>query len=339
MGELSHKIASDPEWLPHRYDSSRGHVHFIRASRNDHREAVFLTDEYLRNAANVQAVSLDAATGAGDEAPLHFVFHSAYCCSTLLARAFDLPTISMGLKEPQILNDLSGWRSRGAQPQDLARVMAGVLSLLARPFEAGEAVVVKPSNLVNGLAGLMMHLKPGSNALFLYAPLRDFLGSIARKGIWGRLWVRDLMVKQMQEGLIDLGFQGDDYLRLTDLQAAAVGWLAQHALFARIIEKFGAGRIRTLDSTALMKAPDAAMGTLQAHFGLNMEADALKALVEGPVFKQHSKTDSDFDADAREADRQAGDALHAEEIEKVVVWAEAVARNAGVPMRLAASLV
>ncbi|WP_068143664.1 hypothetical protein [Kordiimonas lipolytica] len=329
----------DPNWWPHRYDPARGHVHFIRASRDDHREAVFLTDEYLKDAANPRATGLGVAAQAGDSAPLHFIFHSAYCCSTLLARAFDLPGVSMGLKEPQILNDLSGWRMRGAKPQELASVMSGVLSVLARPFADGEAVVVKPSNLVNGLAGLMLYVKPDSNAVFLYAPLRDFLGSIARKGMFGRLWVRELMVKQMREGLIDLGFQGEDYLQLTDLQAAAVGWLAQHAMFAQIVQKFGPSRIRTLDSTKLMGAPGEMMAALLRHFGLSMADDELEALVDGPVFRQHSKNDQAFDADARDAARREGERLYADEIDKVHAWAEAVAKNAGVPLALHAPLI
>ncbi|WP_417464403.1 hypothetical protein [Kordiimonas sp.] len=335
---MNDNIAADPNWWPHRFDPTKGHVHFIRATRDEHRSAVFLTDEYLKGAAAPRAVGLQMAAGAGPRAPLHFIFHSAYCCSTLLARAFDQPGISMGLKEPQILNDISGWRTRGAQPQELANVTAAVLATLSRPFGEGEAVVVKPSNLVNGLAGLMLHVNPASKAVFLYAPLKDFLGSIARKGMWGRHWVRDLMVKQMREGLINLGLQGEDYLRLTDLQAAAVGWLAQHALFVQLVAKFGAERLKTLDSTLLMKAPEVAMRQLLDHYGVAMDGETLTTLVEGPVFTKHSKNDDDFDAEAREAERRAGAALHADEIEKVSTWAEAVAKNAGVPLTLPGAL-
>jgi len=245
----------------------------------------------------------------------------------------------MGLKEPQILNDLQGWRVRGAQPQELAAAMDGSLAALGRPFSEGEATIVKPSNLVNGLAGLMLHVRPDAKAVFLHAPLKDFLGSIARKGMWGRLWVRDLMVKQMQEGLVNLGLQGEDYLRLTDLQAAAVGWLAQHALFGRIVQSYGVDRVKTLDSTALMDRPADAMSALFRHFGLEATEDMIADLVAGPVFQQHSKGDEAFDAAARDAERRAGEKLHSEEIEKVFAWAEAVAANAGIPVALPGALI
>ncbi len=336
---MNQNIAADPNWWPHRYDPVRGHVHFVKATRNDHQSAVFLTDEYLKNAGSPRAVSLDFAATEGKKVPLHFIFHSAYCCSTLLARAFDIPGVSMGLKEPQILNDLSGWRFRGAKPEVLAPVMANVLSVLARPFDPDRCNIVKPSNLVNGLAGLILHVRPETNAIFLYAPLRDFLGSIARKGMWGRLWVRELLAKQLREGLVNVGLQGDDYLKLTDLQAAALGWIVQHHLFHQIVNKFGPQRIRTLNSNKLTGNSLNTMQELVSHFGVALDQSAIQHLVAGPVFQRHSKSDSAYDADTREAERKVGEELHADEIEKVFVWAEALAKNIGLSMNLPAPLI
>jgi hypothetical protein len=339
VNELTDNIVEDPNWWPHRLDVTRGSIHYIPASRDDHRKAVFLTDEYLKGASRPKAIDLASAAGAGNQAPIHFIFHSAFCCSTLLARAFDLPGLSMGYKEPQILNDIVGWRQRGAKPEAVANVMSGVLPVLARSFEPDETVVIKSSNVVNGLAGLMMHLRPNSNAVFIYAPLRDFLGSIARKEMWGRLWVRDLLAKQIKEGLVNLGLQGDDYLKLTDLQAAAVGWLVQQNLFVQLISKYGSKRIKAIDSTALMSNPESAMRNLASLFQVSLTEEGLQDLVHGPVFTRHSKSDDNFDASSREMDRQSGNALHADEIEKVYTWAEAVAKNAGIPLALPITLV
>ncbi|WCL54141.1 hypothetical protein [Gimibacter soli] len=336
---MTSTIASNPDWWPHRYDPNRDAVHYIPASRDDHRAAVFLTDEYLKGAKSPKPVARREAVAAqGAAAPMHFIFHSAFCCSTLLARAFDLPGLSMGLKEPVIFNDIAGWKNRGARPEQIVAVMTDALRLLARPFEPGETLVVKPSNLINGYAPLMLKLLPEAHALLLHAPLPVFLASIARKGMWGRLWVRDLMVKQLRDGLIQLGFQGEDYLGLTDLQAAAVGWLAQQALFVGMSRQFGA-RVRTLDSETLVASPDKAMTALAALFQVPLGAEAVKEIVEGPVFNRHSKSDTAFGADERASERESGEALHADEIEKVTVWAAAVAKNAGVPLTLPSALI
>lgn len=327
-------LVRDPLWFAHRYDPGNDAFQFRRIDRAAHDRATFLTDEYL-GVDTPTVVRRDQARAAVvEQAPLHFIFHSAFCCSTLLARAFDSPGVAMGLKEPVLFNDLSGWQQRGGSARQIAAVLDDGLALLARPFGPGEAVVVKPSNLVNGMAPAILTMRPGTRALLLYAPLRVFLGSVARKGMDGRLWVRDLLVKQLREGLHPFGFKGEDYLGQTDLQVAAMGWLAQHALFARLAAQFP-GRVASLDSERLLADPAAALTRLSALFGVALDVPAVMA---GPVFTHHSKFGGEFTAEDRRA-VQAEEAAHADEIEKVTVWTEAVAKAAGVPMILPAPLL
>ncbi len=333
-------IVADAAWLAHRHDETADTIHFMPVSRAQHRAATFITDEYLPKGLPVVVIARsEAIAAAPPPAPLHFIFHSAFCCSTLLARALDLPGVAMGLKEPVILNDITGWRHRGGGTgADVARALDHALCLLARPFTPGEAVIVKPSNVTNGLALAMLSLRTDAKALLLHAPLETYLRSIAKKGIDGRRWVRDLMAKQLREGLIDLGLEGENYLRLTDLQAAAVGWLAQHALFARLAKQFG-DRVRTLDSEVLLARPHETMAALAKLYGLALDVDAIAAIVAGPAFTRHSKTDAAFGSAARGREYADAADAHGDEIAKVLVWAEAVAKGAQVPMTLPAPLV
>jgi hypothetical protein len=333
-------IARDAAWLPHRYDESKDAVHFLRLTREEHRNVTFLADEYIP--AETPRLVLrrgDVAAAAGPPAPLHFIFHSAYCCSTLLARAMDIEGTSMGLKEPLILNDITGWRRRGADPRELAAILDAVLALLAQPFAPGEAVVVKPSNVLNSLAPAMLGLRPGANAILLHAPLPDFLRSIAKKGLWGRRWVRELFIGQLRDGIVDLGLDEQHYLDLTDLQVAAAGWLAQQAVFSALIDRFGPTRVRTLDSETLMARPAEVMARLSGLFGLGLGVEAIATLLAGPAFTTHSKSNAGFSAADRLAEQRDAAATHADEIEKVAVWAEAVAGAAGVSIQLGAPLL
>jgi hypothetical protein len=328
------------EWLAHRYDPGYDAVHFAQVPRAVHRAATFLTDEHLPQGPAPLVIRRGEAQGAAPApAPLHFVFHSAYCCSTLIARAFDRPGWAMGLKEPVILNDIVGWRRRGGQGPDMASVLDGVLTLLARPFSPGEAVVVKPSNIVNVIAAPMLALRPQSCALLLHAPLRTYLASIAKKGLDGRLWVRTLLLGLLDDKLVDLGFNPRDYLGQSDLQVAAVGWLAQQALFARLVDQFGPNRVRTLSSDTLLRDPAQAMGGLAAHFGLRLDPAQLDEIVVGPAFTRHSKFDTAFAAADRTAEHQAAEQVHADEIDKVTRWAKVVADAAGVKLTLPAPLI
>ena len=331
-------IIRDPLWFAHRYDPGHDAFQFRRLTREVHRAATFATDEYLGTGAITPLRRGDVLAAAPATGPIHFLFHSAFCCSTVFARALDLPGVSMGLKEPVMLNDLIGWQHRGATPAQIAPVLDAGMTLLARPFGPGEAVVVKPSNLINGLAPGMMIMRPAARALLLYAPLRVYLASIARKGLTGRLWARDLLVKQLREGMNPFGYSGEAHLGHTDLQAAALGWLAQHGLFAKMVAEFG-DRVRTAESEVLMADPAAAMAGQAALFGLEIDAAAIDSIVTGPAFTSHSKSGDSFGQAQRVDEQRAGVGAYADEIEKVAIWGEAVAASAGIPMQLPGALL
>jgi hypothetical protein len=135
--------------------------------------------------------------------------------------------------------------------------------------------------------------------------------------------------------VVDLGLDQKRYLDLTDLQIAAAGWLAQHAMFHRIFELYP-DRVRSLDSEVFLSRPEEALSALAGLFGLSLDAAAVAA---GPGFKRHSKFDSSFSPEDRAADQRDAATLHADEIDKVAVWAEAVAANAGISMTLPAPLL
>jgi hypothetical protein len=54
------------------------------------------------------------------------------------------------------------------------------------------------------------------------------------------------------------------------------GWLAQHALFARLVERYGPSRVRTLDSATLLERPAEVLAGLSAHFRLHSTPRTLK---------------------------------------------------------------
>lgn len=323
----------DARWLAHRYDPDHDAIHLVPVSRNEHRKAVFLTDEYLPAGLKPLVVRRqDAVSSAPRPAPIHFIFHSAYCCSTLLARAVDRPGWGMGLKEPVILNDIVGWRRRGGKGPDMAAVLNDTLTLLSRPFSPHEAVIIKPSTVINGLASAMLTLRPEASAILLYAPLRTYLGSIAKKGIDGRLWVRTLLMGMLDDKLIDLGFTARDHLGHTDLQVAAIGWLAHQKLFAALVGQFGEGRVRTLDSATLMRDPVAAIASLAELFGRPLGRAAIEEIAGGTAFRTHSKSGAAFASIDRDLEHRDAADIHADEIEKVALWADAVASSAGISL-------
>jgi len=327
---------NDGAWLAHRYDASADAFHMRYLSRQAHNAATFLTDEYLGVEPSPFVLSRsEAKARSADKGNLHFILHSAFCASTMFANGFDLPGLSMGLKEPVLLNDIVGFRRRGAPPAAVAELLSDALDILARPFGDDLAVVAKPSNIFNALAPASLAMRPTSKAILVYAPLSVFLLSVARKGLWCRLWCRELLEGQLTDGIVDLGFEPADFFRQTDLQIAAVGWLVQQKMFHDMTQKFGSERIATLDSERLTEQPGKALRAAASHFGLGDHAAANDA---HPAFVTHSKFGGSFRTEDRRAEYALAQTAYGEEIEKILIWAGAVAASANIPLSLESAL-
>lgn len=330
-------IVRDAEWLAHRYDPGHDAFHFRRVARAQRTSVAFLTDGHLGEEKAPTIVSRGdcAAARTGADAPLHFLFHSAYCASTMLVQALDQPGAATSLSEPVLLNDMVGWRRRGADPRDHGRVMSDALALLGRGFGPDEAVVIKPSNIFNPLARGALMLRPDARAILLYAPLRDFLLSVARKGLWCRLWCRELLEGYLADGFVQLGFEPRDYFRQSDLQVAAVGWLAQQQAFAALLA-WAPDRIAALDSEALTRDPAAAVAAAMDHYAIAGDRAAIPA---HPALTRNSKSGEPFAPGERQDDLAAAEAAYGDEVEKIVGWAAAVADGAGIPLTLPHALL
>lgn len=325
-----------PEWLAHRFDESSRTFRFIPCSREERASVPFLTDDYLPPREWRSLLQSDVQAFR-QQAPLHFIFHSGFCCSTLLGKCFDLPGLATGFSEPLILNDIVGWRLRGATADGVAMALAAALRLLGRPFPGDHAAIVKPSNVLNGLALAMLAMQPSAQAVVMHAPLEDFLISIAKKGLDGRRWARTLFVKLRAQGCTQsLDFSDTDFFEQTDLQIAAMAWLAQQSLFGALIAKYP-GRVRSLDSSTFMSGTQRTLRDVARHFHLDLSDAQLTSIAAGALARD-SKSGRRFDADDRAAEYGQMRPIYGDEIEKVVAWTREVAAARDIAMRLPATV-
>jgi hypothetical protein len=212
------------------------------------------------------------------------------------------------------------------------------LTLLSRPFDGDQAAIVKPSTVVNGLAMAMLQLRPESAATLMHAPLRDFLTSIAKKGIDGRLWVRELFLSMRTESRVQrLGFSDEQFFGQTDLQIAASAWLGQQAIFAELVRAFP-NRVRTIDSQRFLDEPAATLRAAASLFDIELSDAQIDYALSGPM-QRNSKDGTTYDRADRDADYAGAAATYADEISKVETWAIVVAQTAGIPLELSSSLI
>lgn len=331
-------VAMDPQWLPHTFDSAGSMLTSVFVPRERHAELMFLSDEHFQNRfSKVTHSANDVASQVVDapDGPIHFIFHTAFCCSTLMLKALHVPGHSFGLKEPDVLINLGNRFIRSDDESNRERLRLA-LRLLARPFAPGEQIVVKPSNFANRLALPAFDSRAESRAVLLYSDVRSLLRSILKRGMWGRIWGRKLFLNMASWTSLDLGYSEEETFVLTDLQALGLAWLMQMHHFAEVERKMG-DRVLLVDSAEFLDDPAGVLRQIARLFALDLDEQAIAAIVNGPTFARHSKfSDQDYGVEERAADHDAAESAHHEELEMVVKWVEAVAAHTGVDLTPAA---
>lgn len=329
-------VALDPEWIPHALEPDSQHLSSVFVPRAARADLVFLADghfkgKFAKATFPISALAAEAADAA--QAPLHFIFNTSFCCSTLLARALDIPGVAAALREPNILVDLAERLIRADSAQDRASLEI-CSRLLARPLGPAERVIVKPSNFANRLAEPLLSLRPDSRAVLLYSDASTFFHSLLKRGLLARINARKLYQNLTAWTALDFGFSPAETFEQTDLQIAGLAWLMQIAHFQCLAERFGSARIIVLNSADLLAEPATSLQRIDALFELGLDERRVRNIVSGPVFSKHSKfSDRDFDERAGTREREDVMKVHGEEVAMVVHWLDAVAAHLGVPLQ------
>ena len=295
-------------------------------------EVGFATDDYLGKEEKPVVIRREEAAALLDgQAPIHFVFHSAFCASTMLVRAIDLPGSAMGISEPVILNDMAGWRRRGADVRRHATVMNDVLGQLSRPWGQGEAVVVKPSNVFNGLAMGALALRPEARALiftprsanfFCRSPGRECGAGFGRANCWKACSWRAWSTWDSSRETI--------FGRPTFRRPRSAGWPSTCSSIGspgRSARPHRDARQRNAN-----RDPAASIAKVAARFGLR-DHDA-GTYAAHPAIARNSKSGAAFERGERQMDQARARETFGDEIEKVAEWIRVVGERQGISLEL-----
>ena len=333
-------LLANPAWVPHRILENGRTIQLIHLSVSQQQTLPFLDERYVSNAAerrNVRVSDVLHSIPSEQAHSCHYIFHSAFCCSTLLSRALDIDGVASVFKEPQALIDLVDLLPESGWPTDQQRTLEAVLNLLQRSRRTGEKTVIKPSNFANRLIEHLLDLRSDSRALLMYASLPAFLYSVARGRRWS--WARS-MIRIYRRNPEFATNQVTDLLLLTDFQIAAFLWLQQQAHFARIVRKLPRRRVATLRADVFLAQPARALVGAAALFDLALNEDEATEIVAGTIFQKHSKSaDQAFDQSVRKREDILLKLAFGSEIEQAAEWAERVADEASIPLDLSSSLI
>ncbi|UIP07700.1 hypothetical protein LY632_04685 [Erythrobacter sp. SDW2] len=319
MKDLS-AIVADPNWLPHEIDAAGRKVRFLKLHPDVFRSRGFLAE--VRSAQTEAWVGFDQLLAMQPLAgPVHFIFHSGFCRSTLLLQAVGAATRASCLNEPGILNGLARMETIEQSLVD------AIVALLARPHNAGEAaVMIKPSNFPNRLIPQLMRSRADAKAIIITNDLRSFLEAVVRKGLLGRQWGRQVCLTTHGYATGSGGFDLATMAGLTDLQLSGLGWLYLQSWFTDRLAAPGGERMAVVDSAFFNDNRGEVIAEAAAHLGLPLDRSDLGAVLEGPVFRSHSKLGGDFAAKEQRDRERSHSEVNDEEIASVLQWIGEIAR-------------
>jgi hypothetical protein len=324
-------IVSDPRWFPVETGRTDPGLSFVRAERAELASRAFLAENLWDTAplpkAHAALGDLDAAMGKREPAPLHFIWHTAFCCSTLLTQLIDRPGRNLVLREPHILVDLAnakraGWFARaGAE-----RLAAVVFGLLSRRI-ADDHVTLKPATAANCLVRDAAALTAGK-MLVLFSDCPSFLISVAQRGEARRAWLRRTFDTIVGDGNEQKSWSRAALFQMSDLQIAAIVWHMQMAEFQRSLSALPSARWASLDCDAFLDAPAETLARLDAFFGLGLGAHHIAEATSGPIMERNAKEPGErFNPGMRRAGQASIDRQLRKDVEAITAWSYELCRG------------
>lgn len=266
--------------------------HFVPASREAISSLSFLDNRTLGTSQKQGTLPLDQVIRLTSDLPgkCDFIFHSGFCCSTLLARCLDRPNRALSLKEPFSVLNLSGFvRAPAAKTAgaDFKTLCQTTLGLLARPFNAGERTLIKPSNGANNLLPSILSEPGCGKVLLLYGPLEDFLVAVITGGQDRQTFIDGILKLFIKDFGSDLKIK--DPGTLGPLERAALAWGLQVRLFSEISKTADPSRVMTLNSATFLEDKAKTLSALNDFFDYDFTPSEIKETLAGPLLRTHAK--------------------------------------------------
>lgn len=310
---------ADARWFPVDVDVRGGRVAFLELSDAVIGSASFLDNRVEAPLDQSQVVSADQVPQGLVRSHVGWLFHTSFCCSTLLARALHFPPRQICLKEPLVLRRLGDAREEGVA---LGRFPQIVVDLLARRRADGAGIVIKPTHAALNVAADLLQETPSARAVVLTSDLDDFLVSNLKKTPETQAKIPQLAQRALRAGQFRRRLPEQAFAPPDLLCAAALQWAAQRELVLDIQQAAGADRVWILDQHELLHDVAAMARRVALWLGLDPPAEAFAAHV-AEVSQRHAKVpDTAYGSEKRDAEKQMVATMFPGELENAASWAQ-----------------
>lgn len=295
-------------WL-YAWDFARDRGRFLHVDREVLARSSFLDQRIETNVESFDEVPIAELLAQPiretSNKPLGFIFHTAFCCSTLLARNLDLPGRSLVLREPTSLLQLADLkRGLTVSRRSESALLPLTLDLLARPFTPDERVILKPTNVANDLAPELFALRPAAHALLLYDELEAFLLAVLKRPRESARGM-DQFLSRLLADPAGHTWASTHAVPESLAERAALVWVLQVLGLRELLAGTHAKQLRLLGTTELLAEPAAALTASAEWLGLELPQAEAEEIAAGPLWTRHAKHPAAAYSPAQRLEEQA----------------------------------
>lgn len=248
-----------------------------------------------------------------------FLFHTSFCCSTLLARLLDFPEYSLVLKEPLILRRLSDAELIGTREKALHQT---ALNLLFRSMAEDFAVLVKPTHVALNIAEGMMSYQPEAKAMLITSTLVDFMVSNIKKTAQSKQKVPELVERFMSASDFPSRLPPQAFSPPTFLCGVALQWHAQQSVIYNLLGGSNGQNIKLLWEKELLETPYQTLASCLDWLNWSVPENEVETQVN-LVMKQHAKsTTRPYDASEKKYEDNLLMSKYRYDIDLALRWSE-----------------
>jgi len=328
--QTAQRIFSTPDVFPEKLDPRNRKLHCCHMSAESYEQSPFLDHRIIRSDDATEALDLDLLlTATPDSAPLptNYVFHNAFCCSTLFSRYLNAATNTLVLREPNILLEVatlcrySGTSMLpGLDPQIANQIFSLTGHLLSRRFPGQKQVIIKPSDACNNLMARLMGQNPENKCILIHSELERFIVAILKlpqRKEWIKIRGNELFTDELKEtGKVPAAPENMDSARI-----AACVWILQMKMMRKLIHRFGPDRVAIIDSETFTESPAEVTRASLSFLGQSITDSDIRTQISR-VGRLHSKAaGEEYSRERREAEFRKLRIEHTATVDAGLEWA------------------
>ncbi len=264
---------------------------FLEMDREDFHRSSFLDQRIAARNRDIATRPIDALLSENVEerrVRKAFVFHTAFCCSTLLARSLDWPGQTMVYREPMTLLQLADLkRGLSGSAHGFDRLLETTLNHQFNRVSSEDRVLIKPTNLANNLLPDLIRLYPEARFLVLHDDLEPFLVSVLKRPDESVGGIQQFLNRFLLDAPpVDQAVVAQTRGKLH--YQAALAWALQKRYLLGVLQNHPEP-MRTLRTPDLLGQPARALTAISAWLRLDIEGGQFEDISSSPLWNRNAK--------------------------------------------------